>query len=144
MILDRVRDISFRHDTETDNHLQITRTIRDEPPGFNFDWDAEAFATHIAPVLRHYLPTCGEVQLQRGWAGHYAVTPDENPILGPHPEYPRLFMAIGCSGHGLMLAPATGKVLSEFIRLGHTETLDGHPYRLERFATGDLIVDPQI
>jgi glycine/D-amino acid oxidase-like deaminating enzyme len=144
MILDRVRDMSFRHDTETDNHLQITRTIRDEPPGFNFDWDAEAFATHIAPVLRHYLPTCGEVQLQRGWAGHYAVTPDENPILGPHPEYPRLFMAIGCSGHGLMLAPATGKVLSEFIRLGHTETLDGHPYRLERFATGDLIVDPQI
>ena len=144
MILDRVRDIPFRHDTETDNHLQITRTIRDEPPGFNFDWDAEAFATHIAPVLRHYLPTCGEVQLQRGWAGHYAVTPDENPILGPHPEYPRLFMAIGCSGHGLMLAPATGKVLSEFIRLGHTETLDGHPYRLERFATGDLIVDPQI
>lgn len=144
MILDRVRDISFRHDTETDNHLQITRTIRDEPPGFNFDWDASAFTTHIAPVLQHYLPTCGEVQLQRGWAGHYAVTPDENPILGPHPEYPRLFMAIGCSGHGLMLAPATGKVLSEFVRLGYAATLDGHPYRLERFATGDLIVDPQI
>jgi glycine/D-amino acid oxidase-like deaminating enzyme len=144
MILDRVRDISFRHDTETDNHLQITRTIRDEPPGFNFDWDAEAFSTHIAPVLRHYLPTCGEVQLQRGWAGHYGVTPDENPILGPHPEYPRLFMAIGDSGHGLMLAPAIGKVLSEFVRLGRAETLDIHPYRLERFATGDLIVDPQI
>jgi glycine/D-amino acid oxidase-like deaminating enzyme len=144
MILDRVRDISFRHDTETDDHLQITRTIRDEPPGFNFDWDAEAFSTHIAPVLRHYLPTCGEMQLQRGWAGHYGVTPDENPILGPHPEYPRLFMAIGFSGHGLMLAPATGKMLSEFVRLGHAATLDGQPYRLERFATGDLIVDPQI
>jgi hypothetical protein len=35
-------------------------------------------------------------------------------------------------------------MLSEFVRLGHAATLDGQPYRLERFATGDLIVDPQI
>jgi glycine/D-amino acid oxidase-like deaminating enzyme len=53
-------------------------------------------------------------------------------------------MAIGFSGHGLMLAPAAGKMLSEFVRLGHAATLDAQPYRLERFATGDLIVDPQI
>ncbi|MBM3225906.1 MAG: FAD-binding oxidoreductase [Candidatus Tectomicrobia bacterium] len=144
MVLDRVHDVSFRHDTETDNHLQITRTIRDEPAGFHFDWDSAAFATHIAPVVQHYLPDCGTLQLQRGWAGHYAVTPDENPILGPHPVYPRLFMAIGFSGHGLMLAPATGKVLSECIRQGQATTLDIQPYRLERFATGELIVDPQI
>jgi FAD-dependent oxidoreductase domain-containing protein 1 len=43
-----------------------------------------------------------------------------------------------------MLAPAIGKILSEAIRLGCYETLDGTPYRLERFATGDLIPDPQI
>ena len=144
MVLDRMRDISFRHDTETDDHLLITRTIRDEPPGFNFDWEAEAFHTQLVPTMQHYLPSCGEVQLQRGWAGHYAVTPDENPILGPHPEYPQLYMAVGFSGHGVMLAPATGAALSELIRLGRSETLDIHPYRLERFATGDLIDDPQI
>jgi glycine/D-amino acid oxidase-like deaminating enzyme len=144
MILDRQHDISFRHDTETDNHLLSTRTIRDEPPGFNFDWDAAAFATHIAPRLQHYLPTCGTPQLQRGWAGHYAVTPDENPILGRHPEYPQILMATGFSGHGVMLAPATGKALSELIRLGQSTTLDIAPYGLSRFATGDLIVDPQI
>jgi glycine/D-amino acid oxidase-like deaminating enzyme len=144
MVLDRQRDISFRHDTETDNHLLSTRTIRTEPPGFNFDWDADAFPTHIAPLLQHYLPTCGTPQLQRGWAGHYAVTPDENPILGRHPAYPHLLMATGFSGHGVMLAPATGKALSELIRLGQCVTFDIAPYRLERFATGDLIADPQI
>ncbi len=144
MILDRIHDVSFRHDTETDDHLLITRTIRDEPSGFNFDWNADAFHTHLAPLLRRYLPACGEVQLQRGWAGHYAVTPDENPILGPHPEYPHLYMAVGFSGHGVMLAPATGCTLSELIRLGQSDTLDIHPYRLERFATGDFIHDPQI
>ncbi|MEE9148106.1 MAG: FAD-binding oxidoreductase [Candidatus Tectomicrobia bacterium] len=144
MILDRIHDISFRHDTETDDHLLITRTIRDEPSGFNFDWEEDAFHTQLAPLMRHYLPTCGEVQLQRGWAGHYAVTPDENPILGRHPEYAQLYMAVGFSGHGVMLAPATGKILSELIRLGRSDTLDVHPYRLDRFATGDLINDPQI
>jgi glycine/D-amino acid oxidase-like deaminating enzyme len=43
-----------------------------------------------------------------------------------------------------MLAPATGQLLSEMIRLGRYETLDATPYRLERFATGDLIPDAQI
>ena len=144
MVLDRFHDVSFRHDTETDDHLLITRTVRAEPPGFNFEWDADPFYRQIVPLLRHYLPTCGEVQLQRGWAGHYAVTPDENPILGPHPEYPHLLMAVGFSGHGVMLAPATGKMMSELIRLGRSDTLDMQPYRLERFASGDLIDDPQI
>ena len=144
MILDRQYDISFRHDTETQDHLLVSRTIRDEPAGFNFDWDAAAFQSVIAPRLRHYLPTCGEPQLQRGWAGHYAVTPDENPILGQHPAYPHVFMATGFSGHGVMLAPATGKAMSELIQVGRSETLDIRPYRLERFASGDLIPDPQI
>ena len=53
-------------------------------------------------------------------------------------------MAIGFSGHGVMLAPASGKLVSEVIRLGRYETIDATPYRLARFATGDLISDPQI
>jgi hypothetical protein len=34
--------------------------------------------------------------------------------------------------------------VSELIRHGRSATLDAHPYRLERFATGELIHDPQI
>ncbi len=144
MVLDRIRDISFRHDTETDNHLLMSRTVRDEPPGFNFDWDVDAFEREIRPMMQHYLPDCGEVQLQRGWAGHYGITPDENPIFGQHPAHACLYMAVGFSGHGVMLAPAAGKIISELLLRGRSETLDAHPYRLERFATGDLIHDPQI
>jgi FAD-dependent oxidoreductase domain-containing protein 1 len=143
MVIDR-SEVHFRHDTETDDHLLVSYIIRDEPPGFNFDWDAAQFAAHILPTLKRRLPSYGDVQLQRGWAGHYAVTPDENPILGPHPALPGLFMATGFSGHGVMLAPASGKVLSEAIRLGRYETLDATPYHLERFANGALISDPQI
>ncbi|MGH8058626.1 MAG: NAD(P)/FAD-dependent oxidoreductase, partial [Candidatus Entotheonellia bacterium] len=143
MVIDS-SDVHFRHDTETDDHLILSYIIRDEPPGFNFDWDSSQFDAHILPAMRRRLPTCGDLQLQRGWAGHYEVTPDENPILGRHPEHPALFLATGFSGHGVMLAPATGKLLSEIIRLGRYETLDATPYRVERFATGALIPDPQI
>ena len=96
------------------------------------------------PQLQRRLPACTPLQLQRGWAGHYDVTPDENPILGVHPEHPALFLAVGFSGHGLMLAPAVGKMLSEAIRLGRSETLEIRPYCLERFRTGNLILDAQI
>lgn len=144
MVLDRADAIAFRSDTETDDHLLVSRQAANEPSGFRFDWDVEKFGAEILPRLRRYLPGAGEPRLQRGWAGHYDVSPDENPILGRHPEHPALLMAAGFSGHGLMLAPAAGKITSELIRLGRTETLDARPYRLTRFAENDPIVDPQI
>jgi FAD-dependent oxidoreductase domain-containing protein 1 len=144
MTLDRSVNIAFRSDTETADHLLVSRQLPDEAPGFRFDWDVESFASYIAPRLRRYLPGSGEPRLQRGWAGHYDVSPDENPILGAHPEHPALLIAAGFSGHGLMLAPATGRITSELIRLGRSQTLDARPYRLTRFAEGEPIVDPQI
>jgi glycine/D-amino acid oxidase-like deaminating enzyme len=144
MTLDREDPLGFRSDTESPDHLLVSRQLSHEALGFRFDWDVESFAAHIAPRLRRYLPGCGELRLQRGWAGHYDVSPDENPILGAHPEYPALLIAAGFSGHGLMLAPAAGQITSELIRAGRAETLDARPYRLERFAEGEPIVDPQI
>ena len=44
-----------------------------------------------------------------GWSGLYEMTPDHNPVLGFHPDLPRLIFANGFSGHGLMMSPATGR-----------------------------------
>ena len=90
------------------------------------------------------MPSDQRRKSQRGWAGHYDVSPDDNPILGPHPEHPALLLAAGFSGHGLMLAPAAGRITSELIRLGSSKELDARPYRLGRFADGEPISDPQI
>jgi glycine/D-amino acid oxidase-like deaminating enzyme len=144
MILDREDPLGFRSDTEAPDHLLVSRQRPDTAPGFRFDWDVERFATEIAPRLRRYLPQCGLPRLQRGWSGHYDVSPDENPILGRHPEHAALLLAAGFSGHGLMLAPAAGRITCELIRLGRAEIFDARPYRLARFAEGDPIVDPQI
>jgi len=76
------------------------------------------------------------VRLIEGWAGLYEMTPDHNPLLGEDAETRGLFVAAGFSGHGLMMSPATGKVMSELIRLGRSETVDVSPLAPDRFARG--------
>lgn len=45
-------------------------------------------------------------------AGQYTISPDHNPLLGPHPVLPGLHLACGLSGHGIMLAPATARIVA--------------------------------
>ena len=72
------------------------------------------------------------------WVGAYDITPDWNPVLGPVPGIEGLVLAYGFSGHGFKLAPALGKVLAQSA-LGHTPEVDLTPYRLGRFAEGELL-----
>jgi sarcosine oxidase, subunit beta len=72
------------------------------------------------------------------WAGLYEVSPDKHAILGPAPECPNLFLLNGCSGHGVMHAPALGQLLAEVISDGAASTLDVSPLRPSRFRQGDL------
>jgi FAD-dependent oxidoreductase domain-containing protein 1 len=125
--------------SETGGRILVAKAKRDEPPGFNFTWDRSYFTDEIWPELAHRYPPFDRLRLERGWAGLYAVTPDENAIYGEHPELRGFYLANGFSGHGLMMAPATGKVMSEILRLGASKTIDVSCLSLERFETGELI-----
>jgi sarcosine oxidase, subunit beta len=72
------------------------------------------------------------------WAGLYEVSPDKHAILGAAPDCPNLFLLNGCSGHGVMHAPALGQLLSEVISDGAASTMDVSPLRPGRFREGDL------
>jgi len=91
----------------------------DEPPSFNTNVDYGLlerlidYAIHRAPILE-------EAEIQRGWGGLYAITPDDNPIIGPLPAAEGLFCAIGFSGHGFQQSPTVGRILSELILDGET------------------------
>ena len=61
---------------------------------------------------------------KRAWAGLYEMTPDHHPVLGPVPEVPGFYLANGFSGHGVMHAPATGKILADLILRGETDLID--------------------
>jgi sarcosine oxidase subunit beta len=107
----------------------------EETPGFNTDFDAnfiEKILMHAAnrvPAFEHV-----EINPKRAWAGSYEMTPDHHPILGESPDVPGFFFANGFSGHGVMHAPATGKILSDLILTGTTNLIDAHLLDFSRFA----------
>jgi sarcosine oxidase, subunit beta len=68
------------------------------------------------------------------WAGTYEMTPDNQGILGPHPDAPTWFNACGFSGHGFMQAPEIGRLVAEEVATGQIGELDVTALRIERFA----------
>ena len=64
--------------------------------------------------------------------GHYDTTPDGQPIIGPAPEREGYTLMTGFSGHGYMLAPAIGRVLSDILT-DQIPSLEIGALRLERF-----------
>ena len=72
------------------------------------------------------------------------MTPDHHPILGAAPGVPGFFLANGFSGHGVMHAPATGKILSDLILTGKTDLVDASLLGLARFAEGRMIEETAV
>lgn len=109
----------------------------DETSGYKTDFEPE----FIEKILEHAASRvpCFEnvaVNPKKAWAGLYEMTPDHHPILGPVPEVPGFFCANGFSGHGVMHAPATGKILSDQVLHGTTGLIDASLLNLQRFAEG--------
>jgi glycine/D-amino acid oxidase-like deaminating enzyme len=121
------------------NEIVIAKTNPSEPTGFRFGCDLDRFHNEVKPALVHRLPEFQDLKLVFGWGGLYEMTPDHNGIIDRISD--RLYIAAGFSGHGLMTAAATGKLMSELIRTGQFQTLDASALSLSRFARNDLIND---
>ena len=138
MIVDMSNGFHFR--PEALGFLLAWNDPEENTPGYDTDFDP-AFIEKVLTRAADRVP-CFEnlaVNPKRAWAGLYEMTPDHHAILGPVPEVPGFFLANGFSGHGVMHAPATGKILSDLIVKGATELIDVRKLRLTRFAEGDLI-----
>ena len=98
----------------------------------------EDFVLHQGGQLVRRLADFEQAAPTASWVGAYDITPDWNPVLGPVPGIEGLILAYGFSGHGFKLAPALGKVLAQSA-LGLAPDVDLAPYRLGRFAEGDLL-----
>jgi sarcosine oxidase subunit beta len=73
-----------------------------------------------------------ELRVLKIQEGHYDTTPDGQPILGRVPGREGYTLMTGFSGHGYMLAPAIGMILSEILT-GQRPSLDITGLHLERF-----------
>lgn len=92
----------------------------------------------IGEQVADRFPAWGDAGLASAWTGVYDVTPDWNPVLGAAPGVQGLYLATGFSGHGFKLSPAVGRVIAQ-AALGHQTDVSLAPYRLERFAAGELL-----
>ncbi|WP_265111530.1 NAD(P)/FAD-dependent oxidoreductase [Halosolutus halophilus] len=115
-------------------HLASDDPERD-PDGYvtqmEFDWAADVvektseWTTYFGP----------ESRIKRGWAGLYAVTPDDNAIV--EETVPGFITAAGFSGHGFQHAPATGQVVAELAVDGEASLVDVDALSSDRFESGD-------
>lgn len=79
-------------------------------PGFNATAKLVELIPHLAGAL-----------IIRSWTGIDGGMPDALPVLGPSRTTPGLIHAFGFSGHGFMLGPAVGAILSELVLDGRTD-----------------------
>ena len=137
MIIDMSTGFHFRPESRG---FLLAWNDPEETPGYKTDFD-DGFIEKILIRAADRVPVFENVEVnpKRAWAGLYEMTPDHHPILGESPEVPGFFFANGFSGHGVMHAPATGKILSDLILSGKTGLIDGSLLNFSRFAEGRTI-----
>ncbi|MBA4097986.1 MAG: FAD-dependent oxidoreductase [Rhodospirillum sp.] len=79
-----------------------------------------------AEIAIDFIPALAHVPIIRSWTGVDGDTSDGVCVLGASETHPGLFHAFGFNGHGFLLGPAVGAVLTELILDGKTKTeIDG-------------------
>jgi glycine oxidase len=64
------------------------------------------------------LPELIGAPVQERWAGFRPGTSDQLPMVGPHPQVAGLYLATGHFRNGILLAPATARLIADRIRWG--------------------------
>ena len=101
---------------EHGNRFMCGRSFDDDPVGYDFELDRDAFMDRMWPELVEYVPDFDRLKLTGGWAGLYAVnTFDGNAILGEWPGLDGFYLANGFSGHGFQQCFAVGRYTAELM-----------------------------
>lgn len=71
------------------------------------------------------------------WAAVDVFSPDQRPIIGPHPEVENLYLNLGGNMRGFKVGPSSGRGLAALIAGGPQEFADQiAPFGAERFQPG--------
>ena len=114
---------------------------REEAGSFSTALDWSLAEPLVERVVRR-APVLADAQLMRTWTGLYEMTPDQTGIVSAVPGVAGLHVIAGFSGHGFMHGPIAGQLMAELIADGRATTLDIAPLALERFARGEIHLEP--
>lgn len=98
-----------------------------------------AIVTRMLERAVEYLPGLGKLSSLRAWTGFRAATPDKLPLIGPHTEHDRLYLATGHEGLGITTSLATAKLLVDQI-MNRESAIPVTPYLPTRVARGAVHV----
>ncbi|HEX7807540.1 MAG TPA: FAD-binding oxidoreductase [Thermoanaerobaculia bacterium] len=85
----------------------------DDPP-------IDAWLEQVLRFTNARVPILRDIAIEECWTGLYEMSPDGKAIVGRSPHHANVWLATGCSGHGVMHSPAIGQLVAESI-------LDGSP-----------------
>jgi glycine/D-amino acid oxidase-like deaminating enzyme len=124
-------------------HLADGRVLAGDLSARGDESGRERWRANIRREIEHLLPRLAHVSFPTVVHGHYDVTPDHQPILGPVPGSPGLFVAAGFSGHGFMIAPAVARRLADAV-LDERFDPDLTTLGAHRFAQNQLVPERQL
>jgi sarcosine oxidase subunit beta len=75
-----------------------------------------------AQIAIDFVPDLAHVPIFRAWTGVDGDTADGVCVVGQSETHPGLFHAFGFNGHGFLLGPGVGAVITELILSGKTST----------------------
>ncbi len=115
--------ISSAHQAEGDS---VVCNIQPRPTGQLFigatrQFDSQHYSvdSHILGKLMqralHFVPELSSMNIIRSWTGFRAATPDGQPLIGRHPCYDNVWLALGHEGLGITAAPGTAHLLASQI-----------------------------
>jgi sarcosine oxidase subunit beta len=94
-------------------------------------------SSHALEAVCELFPMFRRLRMLRNWGGVVDVTPDRSPIIGKTPV-PGLYVNCGWGTGGFKATPGSAHVFAHTIAHGEPHPLNA-PFRIERFAEGNLI-----
>jgi glycine oxidase len=110
--------------------LLIGATV--ERAGFQRAVTAEGIASLLRAAIE-LVPSLRDLPIARTWCGFRPWAPDSLPILGPWPGIEGLFVATAHFRNGILLAPITARLMTDWITAGKP-SLDVTEFLPDRFS----------
>ncbi|AGQ06156.1 NAD(P)/FAD-dependent oxidoreductase [Acinetobacter baumannii] len=151
-ITDRYPELNVKHtlvalayaaSTQATSGISVACNIQPRPTGQLFIGSSRQFNTvdpTVEPevftrVLKEavdYFPALADLNVIRAWTGFRAATPDGIPVIGQHPAFQSVYLAVGHEGLGVTTATGTAKLIASHI-CGLTFDIDPEPFLPHRF-----------
>jgi glycine oxidase len=116
-----------------DGHILVGST--QEQTGFD-KATSSAAREELRAAARTMVPALADAEVEKHWAGLRPGSPQGVPVIDRHPEIQGLYICTGHFRNGLVMAPASARLLADVL-LDRPPIVDPAPYRIAAGSRGD-------